>query len=356
MVLECYCNLNTILRLELCGFGPLIFSSYGLFVGFGGLIYYYVTKMFLDAFVDTELLMPATFDHSLLACAGPVVAVIGWRMCSMLLEDMHEVRSGNILRAFLRPGYLEAGGHSFLMIFSLLQGLGWGVRLSQDGVKHAVLLSDAFNAGYYLFLASLKLGCVVYGCCWGITMEQPRWYSTYYHSSNSKCIRTRPDLMNKPLFPISTMMAALFVKNSVICFVYAYYLPYVPGTFTAILPWVNRLDKNLYFPYRGDGANTGYVPGENFYMVEPTVKKAHCIKWALPSMLNGYLALAYVAYSVLVLRQHCSIDLGLNVDIISTHATLSFVFPATCFGFFYKHYGLWLPSKTRNDLVEKKSH
>jgi len=307
--------------------------------------------------VTSGLLAPAMADQaSMLAWVGPAVTVLGWRLCSMFIEDAHEIRAGNVFRAFLRPGYLEAGGNSALMIFAFLSGLGWGTDLSLEGLKRYILFSDAFNVGYYLYLSALKLGCVVYGCCWGVTMEKPAWYSTYYTSPNAKCLRTRPDLLNKPLFPISSIMAMIFTKNSMLCFAYAMYLPYVPGIFTAVLPWINRLDKNLYFPYRGDGQETGYVPAENFFMVDPPVKKAHCVKWAVPAQYNGYFAAAYVLYAIIVLHLHASLTLVPVFDQANaTHAALAFAIPACTFGYFYREFGLWLEPKTWPDLVGKKA-
>lgn len=352
MVLEWYCNYGTLFKL-----GPFIFSTYGVAVGLGGFMHYHVVMTFLSTFVASGLLAPAIgAQASVLAWVGTAITVLGWRMCSMFIEDIHEIRAGNIIGAFLRPGYLEAGGNSALMIYAFLSGLGWGTDLSLNGLKNYMLLSDAFLAGYYLYLTALKLGCVVYGCCWGITMAKPAWYSTYYTSPNAKCLRTRPDLLNKPLFPISSIMAMLFTKNSALCFVSAMYLPYVPGLFTALLPWINRIDKNIYFPYRGDGQETGYVPGENFFMVDPPTKKAHCLNWAVPAKYNCFFAVAFVVYTLATQSWSTKLQMTPAFDQVnSTHAALAFGIPACAFGYFYKEFGMWLPAKTWPDLVAKKT-
>lgn len=138
MVLEWYCNYGTLFKL-----GPFIFSTYGVAVGLGGFMHYHVVMTFLSTFVASGLLAPAIgAQASVLAWVGTAITVLGWRMCSMFIEDIHEIRAGNIIGAFLRPGYLEAGGNSALMIYAFLSGLGWGTDLSLNGLKNYMLLSD----------------------------------------------------------------------------------------------------------------------------------------------------------------------------------------------------------------------
>jgi len=202
-----------------------------------------------------------------------------------------------------------------------------------------------------------KLGCVVYGCCWGVQLSHEKWYATRYFNERSKVIRMRPDLAGKPLLPVSTIMAMLFAKNVLCCGFFLWSSPFVPGAFSSFLPWLNRIDKCIYFPYRGDslaeGGTSGWNCVEEFRMVSACEKRAHCERWSWPSKLNGILSIVSVSFNIYTgnfARVRLSSDHVLNAlhseYFLETGASL-FVILFLAYGYHYKTPGRWIPARKR---------
>jgi len=225
-------------------------------------------------------------------------------------------------------------------------------------------MTDAIYGSYMAAVAFDKFGCVAYGCCWGKEMATDAWYATYYTSPNSKVLRMRPDLKGKPLFPISTLMAGLFMKNNIICVLWAIYLPYFPGVFTALIPILNGYDKDIYFPKRGDSggddSKDGYDVKEDFYMVAQAAKKAHVVKWSAPSRYMGLAARSFVVVSVayalfssqalvyLSPMEHISKVPDTPHYLAASVFSFCTMFVGT--GYHYKELGVWMP---RSNLIGK---
>lgn len=112
----------------------------------------------------------------------------------------------------------------------------------------------------------------------------------------------------------------------------------------------------VHWSSRIAGQETGYVPGENFFMVDPPTKKAHCLNWAVPAKYNCFFAVAFVVYTLATQSWSTKLQMTPAFDQVnSTHAALAFGIPACAFGYFYKEFGMWLPAKTWPDLVAKKT-
>lgn len=288
-MIEGYCNRTIFLKI-----GPNILATYGLFVGCMGGTMLLTTLAYLQA-MDPALLPPRDAWNALGALSAAAV-MLGYRLCSMFIEDTHELNRGNVLRALLRPGFLEAGGHTFLTIFGASVGTMYG------GWRGALLFCDALNMGYYAGFCFLSLGCVTYGCCWGRPMAYDTWYATKYTSKDSKVLRMRPDLEGKPLFPHATFRAGLFLKNALLVGLLGA-IVYVPGLFSAVYPILNNWDKGLYYARRGDSGDattSGFCKQENFRMVPPDEKKKHCQQWALVDKLFGNAAIVAVLWMLVV--------------------------------------------------------
>lgn len=263
--------------------GETKFSTYGMVAGAGGptcMLAMMRTARWLGGEEGGKVATPFVC----FVCS--VLPVLGWRLCSAAAEDCHLINDGKILLALKRPGFLEAGVWPPVVAFLL------SVAVCSNSISSFWLLCDSFCVAYYAMLFFTKLGCVSYGCCWGALMEKAEWYSTYYSHPESKCIRMRPDLAGKPLFPVSTMMAFLFLKNSAIGVLIGCLGVYSPGMIVAILPHLNALDKKVYFPLRGDGEESSFDEKEDFRMLSPAEKKRHCEKWSIPARVVSLLALA----------------------------------------------------------------
>lgn len=318
-------------RVVLFRCGSHIFCTYGLFVGVGLALQVVATHAFAQRVAGS-----AAYWASALA---PWVTVLGWRVCSVCIEDAHHLRAGRWATALRRPGYLEAGGHVFAMALAL--GIG--------GRAHGVALCDAVNAGYYLGLTFLKLGCVSYGCCWGVALsDKDAWYATRYVDADAKVVRLHPSMRGVPLFPVSSFMAVLFFKNAALCALLLTTGAYRVGAPTALLPLINALDKRLYFAKRGDtAADTGVDPHEDFRMVPAAEKRRYCQAWARWDAVPC--ALAWL--SLLAWRPA---DASPETTAPSwPGASAAFALGAVSFGYHYGRCGCWCIQRSRVDAHDK---
>jgi len=157
------------------------------------------------------------------------------------------------------------------------------------------------------------------------------------------------------------LMSALFLKNSIICIFWVTMVPYIPGTFTILLTLLNRKDKDIYFPLRGDsgGGENGFHAAENFRMVAQAEKKAHCLVWARPSQYNSAVAMGYLSFAAL--RDHFYANQQLIYCPFTSSTTWSFIMPLNLSsaglmyafflgfmftGYHYKYIGGWFPRDT----------
>lgn len=322
-------------RVILARVGPHILCTYGLFVGTGMALQVLVTHAFAQKTVQSS---SAAWWVSVLV---PWVTVVGWRVCSVCIEDAHQLRNGRWWTALCRPGYLEAGGHVFAMAFALTVG----------GRAHGIALCDSVNAGYYLALTFLKLGCVSYGCCWGVALTSDTWYATRYVDANAKVLRLQPKLHGVPLFPVSSFMAALFLKNAVFCALLLTMKSYRIGMATALLPFTNALDKRLYFSKRGDAAETeGIDPLEDFRMVPAAEKRRYCQVWARCDAIPCALAWLHLftCHPVAV----APFDTGTTT--LWMASGVAFALGVAAFGYHYGRCGCWCPQRSVGITLKKR--
>jgi len=337
-MIEWYCNRTVCFQV-----GQHIFATYGIFLACMGAFFLAVANGYTVGWMGVaphDMCVPRISADMV---SWVMVAVIfGYRVCSMFLEDTHEIARGNIVRAFLRPGFLEAGGHTALTVCACALG---AYECGTD-VRGILLVTDILNMAYYSSFWLLSLGCVTYGCCWGKPLTHPSLFATVYTSPLSKVGRVRPDLLGKPLFPHATVRAALFAKNAIaLSLLGAIY--YVPGLFTAIFPVLNNYDKGLYYDLRGDCCPQmqGFCKSENFYMVAPEEKKDHCMRWSYPDRVVGCLSMVAVCAHAL---QSSGVSFlpdaaalaGAGVSVSA--ALLATSVPAIAFGYHYKRLGVWI--------------
>ena len=135
--------------------------------------------------------------YSLLAVFPAVV--LGCRLASLML-DIDELKA-NPLRAIVKPGFMLQGGiigGASAMLFGAYQQ-GIDPLLLLDTAAFTMPLSEALG----------RLGCHVYGCCWGRpTCTVP---GLRYTDRDSKVLRCRPELHGVPLHaaPLYTSTVSL---------------------------------------------------------------------------------------------------------------------------------------------------
>jgi len=125
--------------------------------------------------------------------------VIGCRLASMML-DLDELRK-NPLRAILKPGFMLQGGiiggATAMLIGSSMNGID--PLLLLDTAAFTMPLSEALG----------RLGCHLYGCCWGRPTRS--FPGLRYRDRDSKVLRCCPELHNVPLHaaPLYTAVVSL---------------------------------------------------------------------------------------------------------------------------------------------------
>lgn len=196
--------------------GNWIFTTYAFLAaaafatGFAGSLWY-------DAMCGMDVLLMAKLYLFLVVPA----VLVGLRLFSILLEWRELFRKP--LQTIVKPGYMLhggiAGGIVGLYAVAVIAGVP-PLRLL-DGPALALPLGEAIA----------RLGCYVYGCCWGRPTGSQ--FGVRYTSPESKVVRCAPHLQNVKIHP--AQLYALCIYLAMFAVMYAV-LPYMPfdGALTAI--------------------------------------------------------------------------------------------------------------------------
>jgi prolipoprotein diacylglyceryl transferase len=165
--------------------GDWIFVTYGLVAGtafFAG----FSAGLWYDAMAGQDVSSKA---QSYLFFVLPAV-LIGARAFSVLLEWRMLFRS--LWTTLLKPGYMLHGGITGGLVAFVLWSLVSG--------KSLPLLLDAAAFAMPLGEAICRLGCHVYGCCWGKPTRH--WAGIIYNSPDAKVVRQAPELRGVKIHPV----------------------------------------------------------------------------------------------------------------------------------------------------------
>lgn len=196
--------------------GNWIFTTYAFLaaaafaMGFAGSLWY-------DAMVGLDVVLVAKLYLFLVVPA----VLIGLRVFSIMLEWRELFRRP--LQTIVKPGYMLhggiAGGTVALFAMSYIMDVPF-LRLL-DAPALALPLGEAIA----------RLGCYVYGCCWGRPTESR--FGVRYTSPHSKVVRCAPHLHNVKIHP--AQLYALCIYLAMFAAMYAA-LPLMPfdGALTAI--------------------------------------------------------------------------------------------------------------------------
>jgi prolipoprotein diacylglyceryl transferase len=143
--------------------------------------------------------------------------LVGLRAFSVLLEWRELFRRP--LATLIKPGYMMHGGLAGGTLGMIAIGSIAGVPLLR--------LVDGAALGLPLGEAIARLGCFVYGCCWGrpTRSELGSRFGVRYTSKESKVVRCAPHLENVKIHP--AQLYALVVYLGMFAVFYAI-LPYLP--------------------------------------------------------------------------------------------------------------------------------
>jgi phosphatidylglycerol:prolipoprotein diacylglycerol transferase len=195
-------------RTVLFRLGNWLFTTYAFLaatafaIGFGGSLWY-------DSMVGMDTVLIAKL-YLFVVVPG---VLVGLRSFSIMLEWRELFRRP--LQTLIKPGYMLHGGIAGGMIALY--------AVSQiSGVPFARIL-DAPALALPLGEAIARLGCFVYGCCWGRPTTSR--FGVRYTSKESKVVRCAPHLENVKIHP--AQLYALVIYLAMFAAFYAM-LPYVP--------------------------------------------------------------------------------------------------------------------------------
>ncbi len=166
-------------------------------------------------------------------------ALIGCRMASLMLDWRDFLRSP--VRTLLRPGFVLQGGilggALALIVYGIVAELE--ILLLLDAAAFAMPVSEAIG----------RLGCHVYGCCWG--RPSGGFFGVRYTNPESKVLRCAPDLHGVRLHPAPLYATAILVGLHA---VFLTLLPHQPftGFFAAIYLLIHPLFRVFLESYRSD--------------------------------------------------------------------------------------------------------
>ena len=294
--------------------GDWIFVTYGLIAGIAFLFGFSTTVWYL-AMIGQD---PAVTAAVCLFFVIPSVLMVS-RVTSILLEWRELFRRP--LQTLLKPGYMLHGGIFGGVLAMAGYSLTGGPSLPQllDGLGFAMPLGEAI----------CRLGCFVYGCCWGKPTNSR--FGVRYTSVHSKVIRFQPELQGVAIHP--TQIYALTAHLVQFTIFYAL-LPYkaFDGMFGALYLITHPMIRLVLEQFRQDDrGKLGKLTHSNIYSF----------------MMIG-IGLLVLAFGMSSSATNLPIDVHFRfvhtiVDVEALiYCLLTFFVAAGAFGIHYRNVGSWL--------------
>ena len=309
--------------------GNWLFTTYAFLAG-SAFAAGCAVSLWYDAMIGLDVVYMAKLYLFILV---PMI-LIGLRSFSIMLEWRELFR--NPLQTIIKPGYMLhggiAGGLVGLIIISQVSGVP--ILRLLDGPALCLPLGEAIA----------RLGCYVYGCCWGRPTSSR--FGIRYTSPDSKVVRAAPHLANVKIHP--AQLYALVVYLAMFAMFYAI-LPVLPfdGALAGlyfILHSIVRLSLE-FFRQDDRGKLWGKITHTNVYSF--AMIGIGLLFWAIGSASDNVL----------------TVDMSHRLVHVLTNSTIApwIALFGTVFGFAYGvHYGKvgsWLrnPSGGMNPNVDELS-
>ena len=300
-------------RTVLLRIGDFVFVTYGLLVAAAFSVGLALAAWYYGAIGQD----PVSMVNLAVLLILPGV-MLGARGFSILLDGRAIFRDP--VRTLLKPGYMLHGG-----VFGGILAMAGYARFTG---AELLPIMDAWALAMPLGEAVCRLGCFVYGCCFGSPTDGP--VSVCYHSEHSKVVRTRPELQGVPLHPAQVYATAAHTAQFLL--------------FLALLPFIEH-----------SGALTG------LYMLTHPIIRAVLERYRLDDRgklgvlthTNIYSALQFLAGVVLVTLSGAwtarpMLDWSGNISaVVTSPSALAMWFvlatvAALAFGLHYKKVGSWV--------------
>ena len=179
--------------------------------------------------------------------------LLGARAFSVLLDGSALFRDP--IRTLLKPGYMLHGG-----VFGGMAAMAGYANFASVSL---LPILDAWALAMPLGEAICRLGCFVYGCCFGKPTDGA--VSVCYHSEDSKVVRTRPELRGVPLHPAQVYATA---AHTVQFLVMLALLPFIEhsGTLAGLYMLSHPIIRVILERFRLDDRGTlGVLSHTNIY-------------------------------------------------------------------------------------------
>jgi phosphatidylglycerol:prolipoprotein diacylglycerol transferase len=171
--------------------GPVIVASYAIPVGLSFFAGFSIAMWYAESAG-----LPAASIAPLFLLGILPAALLGARLVSVLSDLPRLVRDP--VRALVHPGFFVhgglLGGGAAIVCWCLVTG------------DSLLVLLDAAGLSLPVAEAICRLGCFVYGCCWGRPTSCR--LGVAYRSHHAKVVRCHPHLRNVPLHPTPLYTAA----------------------------------------------------------------------------------------------------------------------------------------------------
>lgn len=309
--------------------GDWIFVTYGLLAGIAFFVGFTTTTWYM-AMVGQD---PAVSAAVFLFFVIPSILMVS-RLTSIMLEWRELFKRP--MQTLLKPGYMLHGG----IFGGMMAMLGYSLA---SGVSLPALL-DAAGFAMPLGEAICRLGCYVYGCCWGKPTDGR--FGVSYTSPHSKVVRFRPDLQGVRLHP--TQIYALTAHLVQFTLFYAL-LPYkvFDGMFAALYLITHPMIRFALERFRQDDrGKLGNWTHTNIYSLMMIAMGLAVFGWGLSSHATNLPIDVHFRYV------HTLASTGAIPYFIFT-----FFVAAAAFGMHYKAVGSWLskPSGGVGTMVDEMS-
>jgi prolipoprotein diacylglyceryl transferase len=291
--------------------GNWIFVTYGVLAGFAFFVGW-STALWFSAMQGMDTHDIATFYLFFMLPA----VLIGARAFSVLREWPELFRAP--FQALFKPGFMlhggVFGGAAALLAYSFATGNSY------------LLLLDAAAFAMPLGEAVCRLGCYVYGCCWGRPTNNG--FGVSYTSPQAKVVRFVPDLRGVKIHPVQIYALVVHLAQFVVLYML---LPYklFDGMFAAIYLISHAIIRFCLEHFRGDDrGKVGPLTVTNIYSLV-------CI------------LLGIIAWIVGLAGADTPLDLGIRwIDVASDPVIIPMVLVGLsamfAFGLHYKQVGNWL--------------
>lgn len=301
-------------RTVLARIGNWVIATYGVFMALA-FFFGFGTGVWYTGMAGQD---PVARLQFYLFGVAPAV-LIGARAASVLLDWRELFRRP--VQTLVKPGYMLHGG--------IFGGAVAFVTFAFATGTSALSLLDAACFGLPLGEAIARIGCYVYGCCWGKPTGSS--YGVRYTSCSSKVVRCAPELCGVRIHP--TQLYGTIAYFSLFALLYVM-LPYKPfdGALAATYLVLHPITRVILERFRED--DRGRVIGP--------ITHTHLYSFA---MIVAGLAIAATQWTG---GANTALDIDYRlVHVVFDPALLVWLFPIAAlafmaFGVHYKKVGSWL--------------